>query len=585
MPRTWRFALQDEGLVKQLTSQMRCSPLLARILLTRGYDTLEKSQKFINSKLTDLHDPDLLPGAAEAADLAVKAINEKRRITIYGDYDVDGVTSTSILWHCLKLAGANVDYYIPCRLEEGYGLNAEAIQQLHEEDPDRLLITVDCGISSVEHAELAKQLGLELIITDHHNMAEELPDAACLVHPRLPGTNYPFGELCGAGVALKVAWSICKRLGDGQKASPKMREFLTSAVALAAIGTIADMVPLVDENRAIVRFGLGSLPEHPGIGLRCLMKIAGQHDQTIFSTEDIGFGLAPRINAAGRLGQARLAVELLTTDSMERAVQLAAYLDQLNKQRQTVERKILSQAKELVKESPEFEEAPAMVLAHEDWHPGVIGIVANRVAQHFQKPSVLVALDSKTGVGQASGRSFAGCDLYSALSHCQDDLVTFGGHKAAVGMRIKSENVDQFRDNFCSHVDTNHEVTDEDLEVNVDLEVAIPELTLQAVTDLDRLGPFGRENERPLFAATKVELVEVKTMGGGDRHLSLRVKQHGGRPIRGIAFGRGEWAKELDAHNGLIDITFTSMINRFRGQANVEIQLVDWRPHEVEASV
>lgn len=257
MPKPWRFAPHDASAVRELSQRLRLPALVAQVLVARGYTSSSAAETFLQSSLMALHEPDLMPHLSDAAERVLSAVKSGRRITIYGDYDVDGVTATSILWYCLRLANATVDYYIPHRMEEGYGLNCDAIRQLHEEDPQRLVVTVDCGISSVTEAALAKELGLELVITDHHEMGAELPPAACLVHPRLPGSTYPFGQLCGAGVAFKLAWGICQRLGDGKRASPAMREFLMSAVGLAAIGTVADCVPLVDENRVLVRYGLG----------------------------------------------------------------------------------------------------------------------------------------------------------------------------------------------------------------------------------------------------------------------------------------------------------------------------------------
>ena len=319
MSRIWQYSRHDESLIRTLAGELKLSPLLAQVLIGRGYETAEDATKFLTASLNDLHPPELLPGIDDAADRVVAALKTNRRITIYGDYDVDGMTSTSLIWHCLQLAGGTVDYYIPSRLEEGYGLNCDAIRELHEEEPQRLLISVDCGIASVEEAKLARELGLELIITDHHQMAEQLPDAEVLVHPRLPGSQYPFGELCGAGVAFKLCWAICQRLGDGTKASPRMREYLKGAVCLAALGTIADVVPLVDENRAIVRFGLAGLGDLASPGLKALMKVAGIDGKQSYDADDVGFTLGPRLNAAGRLGQARLGVELLTTEDESRA--------------------------------------------------------------------------------------------------------------------------------------------------------------------------------------------------------------------------------------------------------------------------
>ena len=584
MPMRWSIAPHDRSIIGRITRETRCSPLLAQVLAARGCRSGEEAKQFLSVEINDLLDPNLLPGVSEAADRIVAAIKSERRITVYGDYDVDGVSATSILWHCLKLSGARVDYYIPCRLEEGYGLNADAVRQLHEDDPDRLLVTVDCGIASLDEAQLATQLGLELIVTDHHTFAESLPEASCLVHPRLPGSDYPFGDLCGAGVAFKLAWAVCQRLGDGERASPAMREFLKSAVGLAALGTVADVVPLKGENRIIVRYGLGALRGMPIAGLPTLLDVAGLRDKPELTAEDIGFGLAPRINAAGRLGQARLAVELLTTDNRERAAQLADYVDQLNKSRQTVERKIFRQAKELVAEHDSWADDPALVLAHNEWHPGVIGIVAGRIAEHFGRPAVMIALNEQQQVGQGSGRSFNGLNLHEAVSACRDHLEGFGGHHAAVGLRIRGDAVDAFRRSLAEFVSgPDSEPADAPL-LRVDAEVHLADLTHRAVKELEQLGPFGCEHERPRFVASGVQLTEpARRMGGGDRHLSIRVRQ-GEKILRCVAFGKGDWADELDQAADGISICFSPNLNHFNGYESVELRLHDWAPAEQSAS-
>ncbi len=585
MPANWKFPPYDESLVRQISAELRVPVLIAQVLAARGFRSGPEATEFLSARLTDLHEPDLLPGIAAAADRVVAAVQNDRRITIYGDYDVDGVTATSILWQCLKLLGAKVDYYIPHRLEEGYGLNCDALRQLHEEDASRIVISVDCGITSVREAALAKELGLELIITDHHNFADEIPDAAVVCHPRLPGSEYPFGELCGAGVAFKLAWSICQRMGDGKKASPKMREFLLSAVGLAALGTIADVVPLRDENRVLVRYGLAGLVERSSLGLRSLMRIAGLADRKVLTSEDIGFAIAPRINAAGRLGQARLAVELLTTDDTKRATELADYLEKLNKDRRTVERRILKQAKELVEEHPEWADQPALVLAHADWHPGVIGIVANRVAEKYERPAILISLHRAGEPGQGSGRSFAGFDLHSGMAAAREHLVTFGGHHAAAGLKIERERIDDFREAFCAYVKENHDVDPDAVARRIDAEVRLADLTHRAVTELEKLGPFGAGNPRPIFAASRCEVVgKPKKMGEGERHLDLRVR-HYGTSMRAIAFGQGEWADEIAQADSPISICFAPNINRFRGRENVEMQLIDWQPAQPQSEV
>lgn len=577
MERKWTFHPHDEAGIRRLSGQLRISPLLAQVLIARGFTQADAARTFLDARLSDLHDPSELPGINAAADLIVQAMQEKRRITIYGDYDVDGVTGTSILWHCLELSRALVDYYIPCRMEEGYGLNTAALQQLHEEDPKRLVVSVDCGIASVAEAAMAKSIGLDLIITDHHHIGAELPDALVLVHPRLPGSTYPFGDLCGAGVAFKLAWAICQRLGDGKKASPRMKEFLKQAVGLAALGTVADVVPLHGENRILVRYGLQTLRDQSSLGMKALLRVAGLSDKPELRADDIGFGLGPRINAAGRLGQARLAVELLTTENPERATKLAEYLDTLNNNRKTVERRILKQAREMVAEHPEWESDKTLVLAHHDWHPGVIGIVASRVTEEFGKPTILVALRDD-GTGQGSGRSWAGFDLYAGLASCQEHVVSFGGHKAAAGVRLMATAVPDVRTQLAAWAAEHFHPTASDTELRIDAEVLLSEVTFPAVKELDRLGPFGQENPQPRFVASRVELAEPpKTMGEGDRHLAVKIRQQG-TTLRGVAFGRGEWAEELQATDGRISVTFAPVINTFRGYNKVELQLIDWKP-------
>ena len=581
MPRKWTFHPHDESEINRLSGALRVTPLVAQVLIARGYKTADEAKHYLEPKLSNLHDPNLLPGVSEAAERIVSAIKNGRRITIYGDYDVDGVTSTALLWHCLKLHNATVDYYIPSRMAEGYGLNEPALRQLHEDDPERLLISVDCGIASVHEAAVAREIGLELIITDHHHIGETLPDAAVLVHPRLPGSEYPFGELCGVGVAFKVAWAVCQLTGDGKKASPRMREFLKAAVGLTAIGTVADVVPLVDENRVIVRYGLHSLKENPSLGLQALLRVAKLHDAKL-TAEDIGFGIAPRINAAGRLGQARLAVEMLTTENEERAIALASYVDELNRNRKTVERKIVKEAKEQLENNPEWLDDPTLVLASHEWHPGVIGIVASRIAETFEKPVVMIALKDD-GTGQGSARSFAGFNMYDGLAACKEFLLGCGGHKAAAGLQIEAGSVQDFRTALANWARQNFAPTDADIALRVDAEVHLSEVTRRAVAELQHLGPFGEANPKPRFAARRVDLAEPpKTMGEGDRHLALRVSQHRTR-LRAIAFGRGEWADEIAAVDGPLSITFAPQINSFRGYESVELQLHDWQPPNSDA--
>jgi single-stranded-DNA-specific exonuclease len=422
------------------------------------------------------------------------------------------------------------------------------------------------------------------VITDHHLIGPALPDATCLVHPRLPGTSYPFGDLCGVGVALKLAWGICQRLGDGKKASPQMRTFLMGAVGLAAIGTVADVVPLRGENRLLVKYGLRSLLEQATPGLKALLAVAQLGDQTSIDSDQIAFAIAPRINAAGRLGQARLAVELLTTENAERATSLATYLDQLNKSRRTVEQRIFKEAREQIADRPEWQEASAAVLHCDEWHPGVIGIVASRVAEHFERPAILIAVNAQTAIGQGSGRSHGGFDLHAALTACGSHLLSFGGHQAAAGLKITPDRIDAFRDEFCRYVGSNHAPAAGAGDLRIDAEVRLCDVTSRAVKELERLSPFGHHNPRPVFATTRVELAEPpRKMGEGERHLSLRVRHHN-TTLRAIAFSKADWADQIAELGRPFSISFAPCINRFRGTESVELQLIDWRPEAADAA-
>ncbi|HCK73105.1 MAG TPA: single-stranded-DNA-specific exonuclease RecJ, partial [Planctomycetaceae bacterium] len=476
MEKNWVFRQHDEHQVSELESSASVPPVVAKLLVQRGITSSEDVRSFLDVKLTGLRDPEELPGALEAARLIYAAAKDEKRIIIYGDYDADGMTGTSIFYRCLKLIGADVGYYVPNRMEEGYGLNIEAIDRLASQGAE-LLITVDCGIASVEEAAHAKQLGLQLVVTDHHQYGETLPDADVLVHPSLPDSDYPFAGLCGSAVAFKVAWSICKIASDSDKVSPRLREFLLTAVGIAAIGTVADVVPLLDENRVIVTHGLISLKQRPPEGLKALMRVAGSDKKQTLGSEDIGFAIGPRLNAAGRLGQAQLGVELLTTDDPDRAVSLAEYLDQLNKNRSSLERSVYLAATKQIKENYDAENDPALVLAGQGWHPGVIGVVAGRIAEKYHRPTVIIALD-QVGVkpGSGSGRSAGMIDLHKAFGECTEYLLKHGGHAAAAGLTIEENQVDAFRSAFCDVAQQMMDEQDRQAEVIIDAEVPLSQL-------------------------------------------------------------------------------------------------------------
>lgn len=578
MMKQWRFRAHDAQLIESLQRITQLPPVIAQLLVGRGIYHPDEARRFLDVKLSGLRDPDELPGIPAAADRIHAAIQESRRIVIYGDYDADGMTATSILLRCLQLLRANVSYYIPNRLDEGYGLNDEALETLAKRGA-ATVVTVDCGIASVQQAALAKQLGLELIITDHHEFAASLPDAAAIVHPRLPGSNYPFGGLCGAGVAFKLAWALCQRASQSKRVSDSMREFLLTAVGLAAIGTVADVVPLIDENRILVRHGLESLWNRPPLGLQKLLEVTELTKKPRLSSEDIAFTIGPHLNATGRLGQAQLGVELLTTESADRAQALAEYIHELNSSRDSLERSIQLAAAKQIKEEFDADNDPAFVLAGRGWHPGVIGIVAGRLADKYHRPVIVLSLD-QLGVKPATGsaRSASGFDLNAALAACSEHLLAHGGHAAAAGLKIEEERVPAFRAAFCELVDTGVPLEQRVPEICVDAETPFSQLTLRTVEQMEKLSPFGAGNPRPLLCATQLRLAEPpKRMGNGERHLSLRLTQHH-QTLRAVGFGMAEWADEIAQHDGPLDFAFRPVINTFRGQSNVELHLVDWRP-------
>jgi single-stranded-DNA-specific exonuclease len=575
MPKQWKLPLHDAARIAALARELNVPAVLAQLLLNRGITEPTAARGFLEASLKGLHDPALLPGASDAADRIARAIAEKRRIVIYGDYDVDGVTGSAILIECLRLAGADPKFYVPHRLEEGYGLNSAAIKTLREDEKADMVVTVDCGIASLDHARVARELGLELIVTDHHEFASELPCADCIVHPRLPGGSYPFTGLSGAGVAFKVAWAVAQRLSGATRVSPAFREFLLQAVSLAALGTVADVVPLYDENRVLVRHGLVSLKERPSVGLRELLASAQLTDSTKLSAEDIAFNLAPRINAAGRLGQARLAVELLTTRNETRARELARYLAGQNEQRQTLERRIYREAKELVETDLDLNRDHAIVFGRSDWHAGVIGIVAGRLVERFWRPAILVSLGDE--IGQGSGRTIPGFNLHEALHACRDTLESYGGHAAAAGLKIRPENLARFREAFGAYAA--ERIVPEDLveQLRIDAEVPLGDITPRLVSSIENLAPFGTGNRRPLLMAASVELSgPAKCIGGGERHLSFRIRQDG-PAVRAIGFGMAERLGELKPGERF-DVAFCPHLNTYQGFTRVDLHVKDFRP-------
>ncbi|MBX9655444.1 single-stranded-DNA-specific exonuclease RecJ [bacterium] len=577
----WSVRSFDRDRANFLAKQLDVHPVVGTLLINRGVMTADEGVRFLDRKLKCLHDPAEHPGIVEAADRIYAAIQAKRSIAIYGDYDVDGMCASSILIECLRLAGVEPRSYIPDRFEEGYGVNSAALDRLKADGVD-LVVTVDCGIASVAEADHARAIGLEYIVTDHHDMGETIPRADVVCHPRLPGSKYPFPHLCGTGVAFKLAWELSRRVSGTSTATPAFRKFLLDATTLAAIGTICDVVPIEGENRAIVHHGLMGLKQSPPLGLAYLIREAKLDSKKRFEADDVGFGLGPRLNACGRLGQATMGVELLTTRDGARAQDLAKFLDERNKERQTIERRTFLEARELAEQVYNISSGDlpnSIVLASESWHPGVIGIVASRMVERYHRPCILIAIDSDGGTG--SGRSIRGVHLGQALSECSHHLVKAGGHEMAVGLRIHRHQIDSFREAFDAHVRSS--ITAEHLiaDIKIDMEVPLHVLTPKLVRSLEVLEPFGVGNPKPLFLATNLTLEgEPRLMGGGNRHLAFNVRQ-GDKTMRAVAFGQGERVQHIADSQGQCSIVFEPMINDFRGYEQVELRVRDFCPGPV----
>jgi single-stranded-DNA-specific exonuclease len=559
---------------ERLSRETRIAPLLAQLLLNRDVSTATEARRFLKPELKELLPPERLPGAVEAGRRLAEATRTGRKIVIYGDYDVDGVTATTILWHGLMLAGAHVDFYIPSRLDEGYGVNGDALEQIRGAGAD-LVVTVDCGITAVEEARLARNLGLELIVTDHHEARGARPDAGVVVHPTAREQDSANPNLSGAGVAFKVAWALARHVCGATRVTPEYRDFLLDALAFAALGAVADVVPLVGENRVIASFGLRHLCHTENPGLRALLEVSGLTGKRSYDEYDVGFVLAPRLNAVGRLGHARLAVELFTRAGAERAREIAVSLDAQNRQRQTVEQQIVKQAEAMVIERGFHRESKrGIVLASPDWHAGVIGIVASRLVERFCRPTVLIALDGAGG--QGSGRSVPHFPLHEVLATCDAHLISHGGHAMAAGVRIAADQVDAFTEAFLAQAAQRLTPADLVPKLLLDDQVELSQLVPEVVDAILRMAPFGVGNPKPRLATDPVELVDQpRAVGNGGQHLQFTVRQ--GRTYRkAIAFGRGTRLQQLADHRRM-RLAFEPIINDWGGRRKVELKVIDWK--------
>jgi single-stranded-DNA-specific exonuclease len=559
--------------VEQLARSLKVSPLVAQVLVNRGITEVSIGNGFLQPKLTELIRPVGMPGIEPAVVRLKEAVEKKEKITVYGDYDVDGITGVSILWELLTLLGAQVDYYIPHRIEEGYGLNCDAVRSLGE-GGTRVLVTVDCGIGALEAADLARQLGIDLIVTDHHQPGEVLPKAVAIVHPALE-PSYPNQESAGALVAYKLAWAVAERFSGGQRLEANLRQFMLNATSLAAIGTVADVVDLRGENRVLTRFGLQALPQSKLCGLRALIESAGLTAKGLDSY-DIGFRLAPMLNAAGRMGHARLAVELLTSTSDLRAKQIADYLKEQNTQRQQCERKMLKHACELVIERGlNHPDHKSIVLAAEGWHTGVLGIVASRLVDRFYRPTIMVnASPNEAGVAQGSARSIPGFCMLSAIQACSSHLNSFGGHKMAAGLTIAPEKIEPFAADFEDYAVHNLQEEDVVMKLYIDGEIPLRQFTRDAVSQLEMLGPFGQGNPKPVFATKGVRLIAApRCVGSKNEHLQFAITDNAAT-IRCVGFRMAHLEKKL-IDNEYFNIAYEAQLNHYNGNTSVEFVAVD----------
>jgi single-stranded-DNA-specific exonuclease len=580
--KVWHLRANDPTATNRLAAAARISSVVAQLLLNRDVKDAAAARRFLDSPLAGLHPPLALPGIEAAAERLVKAVAEKRRICIYGDYDVDGVTGTAILLRLLGKLGADVQYHVPFRLSDGYGLNCESLRELAQTGVS-LVVSVDCGIASIVEAETAREAGLELIITDHHEMkmgldGPMLPQASVLVHPRLPSpTPYPFGDLSGAGVAFKLAWAIAQRACGSEKVTPELRDVLMDCVGLAALGLVADVVSLRDENRILVRHGLERIRTTPSIGLKALLDASGVKPEQVLTSEDVAFKLAPRLNAAGRLGSARLAVELLTTTSPQKANELARVLESQNSERQAHERKYTAQAKEMVQE--QFASDPGIVVASPDWHPGVVGIVASRLVDHFGKPALVIAIPKNGEVATGSGRSIPNFALHESLIACDALLEGHGGHMAAAGFKVRPDRIDAFRECFNAYVASHFPGGPPAPRLELDAEVPLSAITHSLLKDLDKLEPYGAGNSKPKFLASGLKVEAARLIGTGEvqRHMDFRVRQ-GETTLRCVAWGMADRMEELMSAGGDCCLAFTPKINEWNGQRKLELHVIDLKP-------
>lgn len=562
MKKNWCLEKENPKLRNKLADSLNISPVTAQILLNRGIKNEAEANVYLNSTLFDLPSPYLMDGMEEAVERIKKALESKEKIAIYGDYDVDGVTSTALFHTFLKSLGADVTYYNPDRIKEGYGVNMDAVKKLSK-DGVTLIISGDCGITAAREVEEAKKLGVDFIVTDHHQPPEELPRAISILNPQLPSCKYPAKEIAGVGVIFNLAIALRRALRDEgffKQAEPNLADYLD----LVALGTVADCAPLKDVNRIFVKEGMKRMASPKRIGLKAL-KEASSIDGEVNSF-DLGFKLGPRINASGRLNSAESAVKLFLSDNMADARELATQLSQENTSRQKIESQILKEAIQMIDSDHSFEDQSSVVVSSPNWHQGIIGIVASRIVERYGKPAILIAI-GEDGVGKGSGRSVQGVNIYSSLSECRELLIQYGGHELAAGMSIKQSDIESFREMFNLSVEKSP--VGQETVVSIDCAVDLSDISHELVSELGKLEPFGIGNPEPVLLAEGVEVVSQQLFK--DKHLSVKVSK-GGKPFKAIWFNMKEPGL---LKQDRIDIVFTPEFNIWNGRKELQLRVRD----------
>lgn len=558
MNKKWQIYETDENKIQEIEEKYSINKLLATILVNRNITKKEDIRLFLEPTRGDFHNPFLITDMEKAVERIIKAIEKQEKVTIYGDYDVDGITSITVLKSFLQDRGLAVESYIPNRLEEGYGLNKEAIEKIAK-NGCQLMITVDCGISAIEEIKYANSLGIETIVTDHHEPGNDLPEALAVIDNKRKDSTYPFRELAGVGVVFKVIQAI------GMKLALKEEEYL-KYLDIVCVGTISDIVPLVNENRVIAKLGLMLIRQTKNIGLRSIMNSSGY---TKIDSNSISFGIAPRINACGRMGKAEEALELLMSKNYNQVNELTKKLNEHNRIRQETEKNIFENAVKQIEEE-HLENRNAIIVGGHNWHHGVIGIVSSKITEMYFKPSILLSFE-EDGIGKGSGRSIPGFDLHDALMQCMDTIEKFGGHSMAVGITVRKENFKPFREEFEKIAEAAR--IDEIVPViQVDSKIEIKDINKEMVESLKQLEPFGEGNRMPVFVFKNLKIDSIRALSEG-KHLKLTLKDNN-TIINSIGFNLGHLAEEYRIGDK-IDIVGVLEINSFNGVESLQINMKD----------